>query len=181
MEEDGDGTFSSPERSWRSVIQPYIRNVQILQCPSYRPPGALFDGSDWTAGGQVRTSGYGMNLTHYWHGHSPIWCDEARVTHPSIFITFGDLENYEDATLGIVTGYSITFRCKYGDSWGSPFPHGLNRTMADHGSGGATRHNGGANYVFYDGHAKSFPPTAIPCEDGNCYWMPDQGADLATG
>jgi prepilin-type processing-associated H-X9-DG protein len=45
--------------------------------------------------------------------------------------------------------------------------HGFIRTDA-----AATRHNGGSNYGFGDGHVKWMTPTSIPCNDapGKCMW-----------
>jgi prepilin-type N-terminal cleavage/methylation domain-containing protein/prepilin-type processing-associated H-X9-DG protein len=171
LDSSGEGAFTSGEMSWRMGFAPYMKNVQVLQCPSYRPPGTPFDGYDWDIGGNVTTSGYGMNLTHFWHGHSPIWCNDSKVEKPSEFIIFSDLMTIESGGAPW-PGYAITFRCQYGDSYDTPFGHGVDRTMDTDCKDAATRHNGLANYAFYDGHVKALKPTAIPCEDGNCWWDP---------
>jgi prepilin-type processing-associated H-X9-DG protein len=35
---------------------------------------------------------------------------------------------------------------------------------------GAYRHNGGATYIFVDGHAKWHRPEQIPCSVEKCWW-----------
>jgi prepilin-type processing-associated H-X9-DG protein len=35
---------------------------------------------------------------------------------------------------------------------------------------GAFRHNGGATYIFVDGHAHWYRPEQIPCSKEKCWW-----------
>jgi prepilin-type processing-associated H-X9-DG protein len=35
---------------------------------------------------------------------------------------------------------------------------------------GAFRHNGGATYIFVDGHAHWYRPEQIPCTPEKCWW-----------
>jgi prepilin-type processing-associated H-X9-DG protein len=35
---------------------------------------------------------------------------------------------------------------------------------------GAFRHNGGATYIFVDGHAHWYRPEQIPCSAEKCWW-----------
>ena len=177
----GEGEFTWCETSWRMGFQPYMKNAQVLQCPSYQAPGTPFNGYDWTDEGPVTTSGYGMQLVHFWHGHSPIWCFDGKVESPSEFIVFSDSMTIINGDGNPEPGYAITFRCAYGDSYWSPFGYGLDRTMDTDCGGAATRHNGGANYLFWDGHVKWMKPTAIPDEMGNSYWTPDPNNDVTTG
>ena len=180
LDTSGDGAFTTGEASWRTALAGYIKNTQIFQCPSYQPLGTKFNGQDWDSSSNVTTGGYGMNLTHFWHGHSPIYCSDTKVVDPSSFIVFSDIMTITNGGVAW-PGYAITFRCKYGDSYDTPFQHGLNRLMDTDCKDAATRHNGGANYLFYDSHAKWSTPTAIPCEPGRCYWSPDPDVDLASG
>ena len=34
----------------------------------------------------------------------------------------------------------------------------------------ATRHTGGANYAFFDGHVAWYAPERVACSPGECWW-----------
>ncbi len=145
-EVDGADGFSGTDYSWRVSLLPYIRNVQIFQCASYRP-GNRFDGSNPDVG---LNGGYAMNAVH-WEAGSPTppsGCSDSAVWDASNVITFTD---YNDG---------ITIANESGSN-----AHGFVREDA-----GGVRHNGGANYCFYDGHVKFLKPTAVNCAAGNCQW-----------
>ena len=42
---DGSGGESAGDGTWRSMVLPYVKNVQIFRCPSHAPSSPVFDGS----------------------------------------------------------------------------------------------------------------------------------------
>ncbi|MFO7947907.1 MAG: hypothetical protein R6V19_13975 [Armatimonadota bacterium] len=129
------------------MVQPYVENVQIFFCPSHRCGTPQFDGSwdDWGL-----KASYGINVCHWQSGsgtgHTPPYGKPlARVEAPAncIFLTETD------------GGYSSGISSK-SVRW---VPSGA----------WATRHNGGANYGFVDGHAKWMKPEQIDPVSGD--WL----------
>jgi prepilin-type N-terminal cleavage/methylation domain-containing protein/prepilin-type processing-associated H-X9-DG protein len=138
--------------SWRGAIFPYVKNAQLFICPSHNPTTDVFDGryNDW----HLKAS-YAIND---WHqgvdgepnviGASPPRGQAlARVDDPSSTVFLLESDGRADD------------RCP-----SSQATHGLMPSnMAS-----ATRHNGGANYAFVDGHAKWLGPEALcPATGGN--------------
>ncbi len=126
-----DTTAVSTNDSWHEVIQPYIKNTQILRCPSL--PGASL--------------GYGANWRHV-------------IAYPAIDSSLGReislgmieepastivLTDSHDGTSGEGTGGRAAIYCTH--CYSSP-PYGyLNYSIS-------SRHNEGANALLADGHAK---------------------------
>ena len=147
-EVDGTDGFTGTDYSWRVALMPYIRNVQIFQCPSYRPGGTLF-AATLPDGGQ--NAGYAMNLVH-WAANPP--------TPPS-GIADGLVYDVSKTIVFTDDNDGITIA---NDNDGSN-DAGWTRT-----DGGGQRHNDGANYCYYDGHVKFLRPTAVPCKVDDCQW-----------
>jgi prepilin-type N-terminal cleavage/methylation domain-containing protein/prepilin-type processing-associated H-X9-DG protein len=138
------GTPWTNHYSWRAMIYPYVKNTQLYSCPS--DPADVYTGAlagqcindeGWLLGG------YGDNTVH-WDGAPPtppgvLWCNETQIDSPAELIIIGD------SSYG---GHQISYE-----------PDTLGYVRTDPG---ATRHNGGANYGFADGHAKWLTPTSIP-------------------
>ncbi len=143
---DGSGSFDNGDYSWRMMLMPYIRNVQIFQCPSYRTT-SMFDGNGPDSG---ENAGYAMNAVHWAAGAPtpPGGVADAAVWDASSVITFTDYDG------------GVTL------SNGGGNAHGWTRD-----DGARDRHNDGANYCFYDSHVKFLRPTAVPCPaSGDCWW-----------
>ena len=143
-EVDGGAGFSGTDYSWRMALLPYIRNVQIFQCASYRPT-AKFDGN----GGDVgENGGYAMNAVHWESGAPtpPSGVADSAIWDASNVVTFTD---FNDA---INLSYAAN-------------THDFIRSDA-----ASNRHNDGANYAFYDGHVKFMKRTAVQCSSGDCMW-----------
>ena len=144
---DGAG-FSAGDYSWRVMLMPYIRNVQLFQCPSFRPTGTRFGG---VAPDYGTVGGYAMNQVHWSLGITPAGAADAEIGDPCCVITFGESDSggINDISAGIAHN-----------------AHGGRRTGA-----GARRHNEGANYAFHDGHVKLLKADAIRCRaDDDCLW-----------
>jgi len=141
---DGSGNESAGDTTWRTAILPYSRNVQIFFCPSDRSPsGTRYDGS---LGDHDLVAGYAFNVSH-WDPGSP--------TPPRL----ASLGAAEDAS-SVVLLWESTGSYQIGAQSNA---HGYVRSDA-----AATRHNGGQNCGFMDGHAKWMKPTALCPTNSDC-------------
>ncbi|MFO7945967.1 MAG: DUF1559 domain-containing protein [Armatimonadota bacterium] len=147
LDYNNDGSENAGDGTWRSMLLPYVKNQQIFLCPSGTPPSNVFDGS-WDDFGQ--NAHYAVNVAHWdsstGSGHTPPYGKAlARVESPSncVFI----LESNGSHSQGIA---EKTVRWVPSASW-------------------ATRHNGGANYGFVDGHAKWMKPEVLDPPTGD--WL----------
>jgi prepilin-type N-terminal cleavage/methylation domain-containing protein/prepilin-type processing-associated H-X9-DG protein len=154
-------------RSFRANLQPYVKNKQVFVCPeasnlnsfatfNWEPLG--FDdgnGHGGTPGGRNLTSGYGMNRVHWNPGDK--WPSECILIEDSISGT----------VLGTDGWYSVYYQS---DSPG--FIRGVSpkNYYGGKNDAGAFRHNGGATYIFVDGHAHWYRPEQIPCTKDKCWW-----------
>ena len=121
------GSNSSPTWVyWPRLIYPYLRNEQVLICPSDNSPTGLN-----SYGGYIRTS-YGYNWAYLGSGNStPAWCRAlGDIKNPAGTLMFGEsLRSY------VVHPYSTS---------GSPNYYYMS----------ADWHNEGCNVGLVDGHAK---------------------------
>ena len=154
---------SKDTKVWQAV-QPYIKSIQILQCPSETtPPNSNPDAEPYSGTyGSTSFTDYFYNsgLTDYDPAFGNVGMNDAKLTHPVTTIVAGDNGPYNAANLipyyqddsnngyacaGIIVSYPNSGNC------GAP---ALNRTSA-------VRHLEGAVYGFADGHVKWLKPTAI--------------------
>ena len=128
---------------------PYVKNRQIFQCPSYRPPNPIWDGQPFDAG---YYAGYAVNMVHWGIGNAvPMGQSLAAAGDSASIIILGESDDGNIASLSAGI---------------DPAVHGGKRTGA-----GSTRHNDMSNYGYLDGHVKTVKGTAIPCaSDTNCHW-----------
>jgi len=146
------GTPWTDRYTWRAMISPYIKNTQIFNCPSnasYVYQGALA-GLCQNGEGNIPGS-YGDNTVH-WDPGPPnppgtTYLALSSIAAPAELIIAGDSTN---------GGHQISYQ-----------PNTLNFIRTD---AGATRHNGGCNYTFADGHVKWLTPTSIFDTTTQCYW-----------
>jgi prepilin-type N-terminal cleavage/methylation domain-containing protein/prepilin-type processing-associated H-X9-DG protein len=148
----GDGNTGGVDGSWRGAIMPYCKNVQLFICPSHRPAAGtygIFDG---------RYNDCGMNASYCINdGHQGLTGQSGPPSPPE----GRSLGECEDAS-------SVIFLLE------STGPDD-DQTTADKSTHGwvptatnFTRHNGGANYAFVDGHAKWLKPNVICATSGDC-------------
>jgi len=152
-------------RWWMVLIQPYLKNYQILHCPSCQYDGWCVGISCETFGDDNRLpleqrhryfGGYGYNW--YWTGAptdnaNTLNMSEAALSRPSEIVAVSD-------SACVVTGPNPSIGIDF-YAWLNGFP----------GSDNVRRHNGGANYLFYDGHVKfSTPEKMIDPTDPERYW-----------
>ncbi|MGC9004679.1 MAG: DUF1559 domain-containing protein [bacterium] len=152
---------------WMVLIQPYLKNYQILRCPS-----ANYDW--WCIGSDAKceafpsdqgvpieqrhryNGGYGYNW--YWTGSpsdnaNTLNMSEAQLSRPAEIVAASD-------SACVVTGPNPSIGLTF-DAWLNGWP----------GGNDAKRHNGGANYLFYDGHVKfATPQQMIDPVDPERFW-----------
>lgn len=139
---------------WMVLIQPYLKNFQILRCPS--------SNYDWWCKGSGYCEsfpddntvplerrhryfgGYGYNW--YWTGYptdnaNTLNMSEAQLLRPAEIVAVSD-------SGCVVTGPNPSLGWATFDWWLTQFI----------GGNEIRRHNGGANYLFYDGHVKWATP-----------------------
>ncbi len=152
--------------SWKHLLQPYIKNLQIFKCPS-NPAGNTLDESaepwyDPTVPKVVRSYFYynaffkssaGVGTGDWWSGFKYA---EAGFDYPANSILFGEHKD-------IWADYGPWMA--YDPNWG---PAGANWGAKHRGTDRA------ANLTFMDGHAKwtNFEATCAPSNpDGTNMWM----------
>ncbi|MCC7494371.1 MAG: DUF1559 domain-containing protein [Fimbriimonadaceae bacterium] len=146
------GTPWTNRYTWRAMIFPYTKNLQLYTCPSdsTRVYTGTLAGQCLNDEGNI-PAGYGDNTMHWDpavpHPPGTRWATEAELLAPAELIVIGDSTggghqiSYQPDTLGVVRGDAA-----------------------------AIRHNEGANYGFADGHAKWFKPSAIEDTTTKCLW-----------
>ena len=139
---------TAPTWTWRLMLQPYINNTQIFVCPT-APDLNQFDG---TFPDYFQDAGYAINHVH-WDN------DLGTSAEPPPGHTMEEIKHPAETVL--ITDFTGDYAI---NAYGTQ-AHGFVRTDR-----AATRHNGGCNYLFCDGHVKKLVPTAVPCSDTSCYW-----------
>jgi len=131
--------------SWRSAVLPYMKNAQILFCPSKKMTTSPFSA---TNDGSAAESGYAMNT---------FYSDNASDS--------GLPDPPQGASLGAIDDASS---CIFLTESDGGYAWGPSQTSWDPAvsyvpaaTGAAGRHNGGANYAFVDGHTKWLKPNAL--------------------
>jgi prepilin-type N-terminal cleavage/methylation domain-containing protein/prepilin-type processing-associated H-X9-DG protein len=129
---------------WFSCIDPYVRNVDLLRCPSTRIngysgtaevlPGLRQNqiGYGWNAG--TEPGRYADGMGHRYNNAVDAWVSEGMIEDPAGTIVLGDLMQGEWMMIYWQQG-SVTRLAKC--------------------------HNGGGNYAFTDGHAKFMTQGAL--------------------
>jgi len=144
---DLDGTWDgADDTTWRMLILPYVKNAQIFQCPSKKMASSPFDGQSLVDGAQ--RAGYAINYEHYTSG-SP--------TPPS----GQSLGSVEDASACVLLWEAPDASPNF---WLGVQANTPNHIRTDEA---ATRHNGGQNCGFVDGHAKWLKPTVLDPASGD--------------
>jgi prepilin-type N-terminal cleavage/methylation domain-containing protein/prepilin-type processing-associated H-X9-DG protein len=141
---DGNGSLAQDDGdyTWRECIRPYVKNVQIYQCPSKKMTTTPYDGA---AADFNENAGYAINVQH-WASGSPT---------PPYNESLGFMED-ASAVVFLWEGTG-------GESVGIQ----SNTTGDVRSDEAATRHNGGQNCGFVDGHAKWFKPTMLDPASGD--------------
>ena len=152
---------------WAQNVQPYLKSLQILQCPS-EPTGA----PDYSqplpallADTRLCDYFYNASLTDYSQEQQNYGRAEAQLEQPTLTILAGDntpwnagniLPYYENASN---SGFDCNQRMSVLQD-DPPYPGGPCGYPAFRRVSGK-RHLEGANYAFCDGHVKFYKPASI--------------------
>jgi len=172
---------------WMTIAQPYVKSKQVFICPE-APELSKFTQDDANV-----ESGYGMNRVH-WNGDGvaggkppdPPTMDYtsaggkrgvatlAAVELPAGTIFATDHEGQEVIWTHDSDAHGF-IRALQPD--GKPYPTNTANTNKRPGIfKSATRHSGGCNYVFIDGHVKWYRPEQVKCSDEECWWSKEDEA-----
>jgi prepilin-type N-terminal cleavage/methylation domain-containing protein/prepilin-type processing-associated H-X9-DG protein len=131
---------------WGHIIQPYVKNVGIMTCPSsnYRYPGNGSCGSCPTTNPAWYHpfGGYGGN----WWGFNRSLATFEKPAETVLVVDDG-------GPAGVIEGYPVDPNHYYLAWWGNAF--GNNSTTVN------PRHHATANVLFWDGHVKAMKPALI--------------------
>jgi prepilin-type N-terminal cleavage/methylation domain-containing protein/prepilin-type processing-associated H-X9-DG protein len=163
---------------WTFTLQPYIKNQQIMVCPSAQDSKY---GDTWNTRSYI-SEGYNQTISGwYWTNSppsnpacgSPILPALPQISYPAKNVMFadswsGDLASGSRGYLFGNTGMNVPY------------------TAAPAGSF-AARHNEGTNLTFFDGHAKWYkgttllwnPNAPINCADTSLYLNPAMDLNAA--
>jgi len=137
--QDWDECLPTGNRSrniwWYDLIQPYLKNTQILKCPSASSGILQQDGSTQAAG----DINYGIASCML----CPHWCDPPRG------LSLANLDN--PAELVMVADSLATHACAYFIAWPNACAA---QCMTERRDPKYTRHSEGDNIAFCDGHVK---------------------------
>jgi len=153
----GPNNECAPQYQWPANLQTYIKNTGVYQCPS-----APRVSGTWA----YRCAGYGVNYRHLmrctrWPAGMSGPCVTPRslasIQRPADTIVLGDA--------GVPTDGSNTCGTP-GQGWPALyctlcFPDGVCTGPLGKSNALTTRHQGGGNFVFADGHAKWYRPEQI--------------------
>jgi len=139
---------------WPNMLMPYLKNQQILGCPSHRSAGGHWNHNEWDPATQTvvwddpgpkADTRYGVNcqLVDHWFGR-----DDADVVYPGQCIVLGD---FWDAFGSNGARDARLSPCAW---WHTGYCH-------PDFNGLPVLHNGGGNYCYYDGHAKWQRPESV--------------------
>jgi prepilin-type N-terminal cleavage/methylation domain-containing protein/prepilin-type processing-associated H-X9-DG protein len=147
---------------WAQTVQPYVKSVQLFQCPSETtgaPPLNASGQPDWTST-NFNDYFYNSGLTNYSESQGNYGRSESELEQPVVTILAGDNGSWTAGNIlpyyagggnnGYACGGIIVSQPNSGDCG----PPALNRTAAE-------RHLEGANYLFCDGHVKFQRPNKI--------------------
>jgi len=129
---------------WSDLIQPYVKNYQVLRCPSgnFQAKAPTSDDAWWAAyainwrvSGENGGQASGLDVLNM-----------AGLSFPAQTFWFFD------------ASAACNDNCRQADNGGWPeawtYPASANAAAWDGTNGYAARHQGGANYAFCDGHVK---------------------------
>ncbi len=128
--------YNPPYTEWFDVLRPYMKNAQIIVCPS-QPNVQHAD-----------NLGYGWNYQefgYYYGSHGTGWCTSlAQIDMPADTILLGDSE----------------------DDWVRNSSTGARYLYRRHATLLPERHNDGGNMGLCDGHAKWYAASTLRKRDG---------------
>lgn len=154
---------------WAQNVQPYLKSIQILQCPSEpNPPPVGKTGDALLLDPNLCDYFYNASLTDYDPNHTDLanfGRAEAQLEQPTLTLLAGDNATYNAGNIlpYYKDGGNNGFACdqNMGVFADDPAYPGGNCGYPTFTRTAGKRHLEGANYVFCDGHAKWYRPTSI--------------------
>jgi prepilin-type N-terminal cleavage/methylation domain-containing protein/prepilin-type processing-associated H-X9-DG protein len=146
----GGPAGSETKNGWAVQMQPYLKSVQIFQCPSETNPGT--SAPDAPAAGSS-----GIGYTDYWYNSTLAGKSEAQVEYVALTVLSGDGTS-GNSTL-VFSGDNATDGVR-SDGTAAVVTTAAGRaavaaaTTAAPLGGFGLRHLDGVNYAFADGHVK---------------------------
>jgi len=125
-----NGCWPDRWRTWRLTLQPYVKNVQLFDCPSLAPGWSENNGNNRF---DIPSASYGMNNRFCGGCGVNRWQKAERISEPALQIVVCDHMNV-DANVFCGTG-------------GGGHLNNLTGCIRQ-------PHNSGANYGYLDGHVK---------------------------
>jgi prepilin-type N-terminal cleavage/methylation domain-containing protein/prepilin-type processing-associated H-X9-DG protein len=152
---------SRPTFRWYHVIQPYLKNTTVMQCPS--DPDLTAKPLQSGPGNLNERCSYGWNYPHMpyrYPGPGETWAPTqwsfsySAYNHPASQMMFMDSDLKDTVAGGNATKFYQYAYCPF-DWWQNP-PSGTGRPLVQATIYGnvSSRHNEGSNVAFLDGHAK---------------------------
>jgi|SwirhirootsSR2_FD_contig_61_3068062_length_1334_multi_3_in_0_out_0_3 prepilin-type N-terminal cleavage/methylation domain-containing protein/prepilin-type processing-associated H-X9-DG protein len=160
---------------WNEAIYPYVKNIQVFRCPSSPRSPSLATGKDGTTfgnsdSGPTGATGYAINARIAGDTgtlddgaqHQPLGDGALEFAASTILIT----EASSNCSDGCASSDENEWGWEgrhidklYGDGWNNGTAP--NAVYVSFGKPPLTRHSGGANYAFSDGHVKFFQAGAM--------------------
>ena len=144
--------------SWRSVIQPYTKNTEIVRCPSnpdnalpsWDPEFRISYAANFADGGTGAVAANGKAAGLFGNGDSP-GVAMAEIAKPSELIAITEIQNTPWVSF-VVDRDNLSY------TWSSGKHSG--RTFKMYSEALFLGHSGMTNYLFADGHVKAMRPNA---------------------
>ncbi|MDX1935256.1 MAG: DUF1559 domain-containing protein [Capsulimonadales bacterium] len=166
------------QNSWRSVIQPYVRNRELLTCPSnpdrtvpsYDPEFGVSYAANFTEVGAAAADALGRGL---FGQHRSPGVALAAVERPSECIAVTEIQNIPYVTF-VVDRNDLSYTWAYGPKQGQVVTNIYGNCLFK-------GHSGMTNYLFADSHVKALRPNATYRTGQFNYWyrnaseLSDQG------
>jgi len=154
------GLYTDTIHGWETVCQPYIKNKQVLFCPSANSPGNDYNNPSKNDTQWSGNLNYAINceITGRVNWMNPNKLASLSYPATTILISEAGTQTGEGACEGL-----------NGDEWGWMGDHKSN--LYQEGATGDTkyaplrRHKNGANYAFTDGHAKWYSAGSVGWQD----------------
>ena len=162
----GGSTTPLGHGGWANTLQPYLKSVQIFQCPS-EPTGAV-------GMGVTGFADYNYNLFLGWNGAYGSITGQAALTQPTLTVMLADYNAN--------SGYSWFTGVYSGSSGSNCGTTTCTAGLATFPAPAAQRHLDGQNYIFTDGHVKWYKG-ASPTQSASVYnaVTPGSGTGIVSG
>jgi prepilin-type N-terminal cleavage/methylation domain-containing protein/prepilin-type processing-associated H-X9-DG protein len=163
------------QNSWRSVIQPYVKNTQILECgsnpdrdtKSWDPEFRISYAANFTSVGAAAPTDLGSGL---FGQHRASGVAIAMIDRPSELIALTEIEKVPWVTF-VVDRNDLTHTWIYGKYNGQTITNVYSNALFK-------GHSGMTNYLFADSHVKALRPTRTYKPGEFNYWYRD-ASDLS--